>query len=169
MNSYKNVEEGKSWSAGVEPQLFAFNYIHETEDDWRDIHYRASIGLHVLNSCISDYSNDWKYIRVCLERIIEHSYTVIELNNEDEPTKIELKKEGEMLNVLITPNGITSKDQMPIYGWVRMKDAVSELYNGLMECAKAFPKDYVDGCPFTYDVVYQALKSEKIENYLKEE
>ena len=91
---------------------------------------------------------------------------MIELNNEDEPTKIELKKEGEMLNVLITPDGITSKDQMPIYGWVRMKDAVREIYNALMECAKAFPKEYVDGCPFTYDVVYQALKSEKIENYL---
>ena len=28
-------------------------------------------------------------------------------------------------------------------------------------------KDYVDGCPFTHDVVYQALKSEKIEKYLK--
>ena len=29
-----------------------------------------------------------------------------------------------------------------------------------------FPKDYVDGCPFTYDVVYEALRSEMIENYL---
>jgi hypothetical protein len=75
----------------------------------------------------------------------------------------------DMLDVLVTPDSITSKDQMPIYGWVRMKDAVRELYNGLMECAKAFPKEYVDGCPFTFDVVYDALKSEKIENYLKEE
>ena len=168
-DSYKNVEEGKSWNAGVEPQLFAFNYIHESEEDWHDIHYRVSLGLNVLDSCISDYSNDWKYIRVCLERIIDHSQTVIELNNEDKPTKIELKKDGEMLDVLVTPDGITSKDQMPIYGWVLMKDAVRELYNGLMECAKAFPKEYVDGCPYTYDVVYNSLKSEKIENYLKEE
>lgn len=169
MNSYKNVEEGRSWTAGVEPQLFAFNYIHESKDDWRDIHYRICIGQSVLNSCISDYSNDWKYIRSSLERIIDHSQTVIELNNEDEPTKIELKKNGDMLDVLVTPDSITSKDQLPIYGWVRMKDAVRELYNGLMECAKAFPKEYVDGCPFTFDVVYDALKSEKIENYLKEE
>ena len=167
--SYENVEKGESWTAGVEPQLFAFNYIHENADDWHDIHYRVSIGLHVLDSCISDYTNDWKYIRVCLERIIDHSRTVIELNNEDEPTKIELKKDGEMLDVLVTPDSFTSKDQMPIYGWVRMKDAVRELYNGLMECAKAFPKEYVDGCPYTYDVVYNSLKSEKIENYLKEE
>ena len=71
-----------------------------------------------------------------------------------------------MLDVLVTPNSFASKDQMPIYGWVRMKDAVRELYNGLMECAKAFPKEYVDGCPFTYDVVCNALKSEKIENYI---
>jgi hypothetical protein len=27
----------------------------------------------------------------------------------------------------------------------------------------------VDGCPFTYDVVLGAIKSEIIENYLKEE
>jgi hypothetical protein len=127
------------------------------------------MNLTILDSFISAYSNDWKYIRVCLERIIDHSMTVIELNNQDEPTKIELKKDGEMLDVLVTPDSFTSKDQMPIYGWVRMKDAVRELYNGLMECAKAFPKEYVDGCPFTFDVVYDALKSEKIENYLKEE
>ncbi len=169
MNSYKNVEEGRSWTADVEPQLFAFNYIHEDEHDWIDIHYRISIGLHVLDSYISEWSNDWKYIRVCLERIIDHSRTVIELNNEDEPTKIELKKDGDMLDVLVTPDSFTSKDQMPISGWVSMKDAVRELYNGLMECAKAFPKEYDDGNIFTYDVVYQALKSEKIENYLKEE
>ena len=167
-NSYKNVEEDKSWTAGIEPQLFAFNYIHENKNDWQNIHYRISIGLKVLDSHISDYSNDWKYIRVCLERIIDHSQTVIELNNEDEPTKIELKKDGEMLDVLVTPNSFASKDQMPIYGWVHMKDAVRELYYGLMECAKAFPKEYMDGCPFTYDVVYHALKSEKIENYLNE-
>ena len=165
-NSYKNVEEGKSWTAGIEPQLFAFNYIHENKDDWHDIHYRISLGLKVLDSCISDYSNDWKYIRVCLERIIDHSQTVIELNNEGEPTKIELKKDGEMLDVLVTPDSFTSKDQMPIYGWVNMKDAVRELYNGLMECAKAFPKDYVNSCPFTYDVVYNSLRSEKIEKYI---
>ena len=168
MNSYKNVEEGRSWTADVEPQLFAFNYIHEDEHDWIDIHYRISIGLHVLDSYISEWSNDWKYIRVCLERIIDHSRTVIELNYEDEPTKIELKKDGDMLDVLVTPNSFASKDQMPIYGWVRMKDAVRELYNGLVECAKAFPKEYVDGCPFTYDVVYNALKSEIIEKYLSE-
>ena len=168
-DSYKNVEEGKSWTACVEPQLFAFNYIHESADDWKEIHIRMSMNLAVLDGFISAYSNDWKYIHVCLERIIDHSRTVLELNCENEPTKIELKKDGDMLDVLVTPDGITSKDQMPIYGWVKMKDAVRELYYGLMECAKAFPKGYVDGCPFTYDVVYNALKSEKIENYLKEE
>ena len=168
-NSYKNVEEGRSWNAGVEPQLFAFNYIHEDENDWIDIHYRISLGLNVLDSYISNWRNDWKYIRECLERIIDHSQTVLELNYVDEPTKIELKKDGEMLDVLVTPDGITSKDQMPIYGWAQCKEVVRELYNGLMECAKAFPNEYVFGCPFTYDVVYNALKSDKIENYLKEE
>ena len=168
MNSYKNIEEGKSWSAGVEPRLFAFNYIHESKDDWKEIHFRISINLKILNSFISAYSNDWKYIRLSLERIINHSYTVIELNDQDQPTKIELKKDGEMLDVFVTPNSFASKDQMPIYGWVRMKDAVRELYYGLMECAKAFPQDYVDGCPFTREVVISALKSEKIEQYLLE-
>ena len=50
---------------------------------------------------------------------------------------------------------------------MRCKDAVKEIYYGLLECAKAFPKEYVDGCPYTYDVVYKAIKSEIIENYLE--
>ena len=49
------------------------------------------------------------------------------------------------------------------------KDVVRELYNGLSECAKAFPKEYIDGCPFTYEVVSNAIKSKKIEEYLREE
>ena len=57
---------------------------------------------------------------------------------------------------------------MPFSGWAREKDVVKELYEGLLECAKAFPKEYVDGCPFTYDVVYKEMKSGIIENYLKE-
>ena len=122
-----------------------------------------------MDTFISDYSNDWGYIRNCLERIVDHSRTVIELNCEEEPTKIELKKYGDMVNVIITPDSIASKDQMPFSGFVRCKDVVRELYQGLSECAKAFPKEYVDGCPFTYDVVYNAIKSKKIEEYLKEE
>ena len=50
-----------------------------------------------------------------------------------------------------------------------LKDVVRELYHGLLEMANAYPKEYVDGCPFTQDVVRRALKSEIIENYLKEE
>ena len=66
--------------------LFSFNYLHETKDDWKDIHYRICLGLTVLDTFISDYSNDWGYIRSCLERIVNHSRTVIELNYEKEPT-----------------------------------------------------------------------------------
>ena len=102
-----------------------------------------------------------------MERIIDHSHTAIELNNQDEPTKIELKKEGDMLDITVTPNTFASKDQNPFSGWARCKDVVKQLYGGLLECAKAFPNEYVDGCPFTHDVVYQALKSEIIEKYLK--
>ena len=57
---------------------------------------------------------------------------------------------------------------MPFSGFAKCKDVVRELYNGLLECAKAFPKEYVDGCPFTYEVVSNAIKSKKIEEYLKE-
>ena len=167
--SYENVEKDNPICEGLEPVLFSFNYIHETQDDWKDIHYRICLGLTVLDTFISDYSNDWGYIRSCLERIVNHSRTVIELNYEKEPTKIELKKYGDMVNVIVTPNSFVSKDQMPFSGFAKCKDVVRELYNGLLECAKAFPKDYVDGCPFTYDVVHNAIKSEIIENYLNEE
>jgi hypothetical protein len=44
-----------------------------------------------------------------------------------------------------------------------------EKYGGeYLEMANAYPTDYVDGCPFTRDVVQRALKSEIIENYLNE-
>jgi hypothetical protein len=69
----------------------------------------------------------------------------------------------------VIPNKYASKDQNPFSGWAREKDVVKELYEGLLECAKAFPKEYVDGCPFIYDVVYKEMKSEIIENYLDRE
>ena len=167
--SYRNIKENRHVHEGVEPVLFSFNYIHEDKDDWKDIHYRLCLGLEILDTFISDYSNDWGYIRTCLERIVNHSYTVIELNYEEDPTKIQLKRVGDMVDVIVTPNRFASKDQMPFSGYCRCKDVVRELYEGLLECAKAFPKEYVDGCPYTYDVVYRAINSEIIENYLKEE
>lgn len=165
-SAYRNVEEDNPVCEGMEPVPFSFNYIHEAKDDWMDIHYRICLGLTILDTFISDYSNDWGYIRACLERIVSHSRTVIELNYEDEPTKIELKKYGDMVNVIVTPNSFASKDQMPFSGFVKCKDAVRELYQGFLECAKAFPKEYVDGCPFTQDVVFKELRSETIESYL---
>lgn len=167
--SYENVEKDYPICEGLEPVLFSFNYIHETKDDWKDIHYRICLGLTILDTFISDYSNDWGYISSCLEKIVNHSRTVIELNYEKEPTKIELKKYGEMVNVIVTPNSFASKEQIPFSGFAKCKDVVREIYNGLLECAKAFPKDYMDGCPFTYNVVNNAIKSEIIENFLKEE
>ena len=167
--SYSNVKEEEPVCEGLEPVAFSFNYIHENKDDWKDVNYRICLGLKIFNSCMSYYSNDWGYIRHSLERIVNHSSTVIELYYDKEPAKIELKKYGDMMNVIVTPDSYASKDQMPLTGWVKCKDAVRELYCGLLECAKAFPKEYVDDCPFTYDVVYNEMKSEIIENYIKED
>lgn len=168
-SSYKNVVEGKPSFDGLEPLLFSFNYIHENKDDWKDVHFRICLGPKILDSTMTYYQNDWAYIRTRLERIVDHSRTAIELFDGDEPTTIDLRKEGEMLDIRVKPNRFASTDEIPFSGWARCKDVVKELYYGLLECAKAFPKDYVDGCPFTYDVVYGEMKSEKIENYLKEE
>ena len=167
-NSYKNASEGNPSFEGMEPLLFSFNYIHEDKNDWKEVHVRICLGLKVLDATMTDYQYDWGYIRKCLERIVNHSKTVIELFDGDEPTKIELKKAGDIMDIKVTPNKYASKDEVPFSGWARCKDVVKELYEGLLECAKAFPKDYVDGCPFTYDVVYKEMKSEIIENYLKE-
>lgn len=167
-NSYQNASEGNPSFEGMEPLLFSFNYIHEDKNDWKNVHVRICLGLKVLDALMTDYQNDWGYIRKCLERIVNHSKTFIELFDGDEPTKIELKRAGDMLDITVTPNKYASKDEIPFSGWARCKHVVKELYEGLLECAKAFPKDYVDGCPFTYDVVYKEMKSEIIENYLKE-
>ena len=166
--SYEQVEGDSLNIENLEPQLFAFNYLHNNEYDWKYIDYRISLGTMVLRDAIEDLSIEWSYIRTCLERIVNHPRTVIELGEDDEPTKIELKKVGEMLDITVTPNSQVSKECLPFNGFARCKDVVSELYNGLLEMANAYPQEYLDGCPFTHDVVQRALKSEIIENYLNE-
>ena len=89
-NSYKNASEGNPSFEGMEPLLFSFNYIHEDKNDWKDLHFRVCLGPKILDATMTDYQNDWGYIRKCLERIVNHSETVIELFDGDEPTKIEL-------------------------------------------------------------------------------
>ena len=166
--SYKNVEGAKLNIEAMEPELFAFNYIHDRKTDDLLISYRISLGNMYLESSIFDMSLDWNYVRTSLEKIVNHSHTVIELGNEEEVTKIELKKVGDMLDIEVMPNRKASKDGFPFNGHAKCKDVVCELYHGLFEMANAYPKEYVDGYPFTYEVVSRALKSEIIENYLDE-
>ena len=166
--SYKNVEGAKLNIEALEPELFAFNYIHDRKDDELLISYRISLGNMYLESSIFDMSLDWNYVRTSLEKIVNHSHTVLELGVKEETTKIELKKVGDMLDIEVMPNRQASKDGFPFNGHARCKDVVRELYYGLLEMANAYPKEYVDGYPFTCEVVSRALKSEIIENYLNE-
>ena len=166
--SYKNVEGDSLNIENLEPQLFAFNYLHNDSNDWKCIDYRISLGTMIMTDSIENLGIEWSYLRVCLERIVKHPVTVIELGEDEDPTKIELKKVGDMMDITVTPNSGVSKECLPFNGFARCKDVVSELYNGLQEMANAYPTDYVDGCPFTRDVVRRALKSEIIENYLNE-
>lgn len=166
--AYKNVEGDSLNIDNLEPQLFAFNYLHNDSNDWKCIDYRISLGTMYMESSIKDLSIEWSYIRVCLERIVNHPRTVIELGEDEDPTKIELKNVGDMMDITVTPNSHVSKECLPFNGFARCKDVVRELYNGLMEMTNAYPTEYVDGCPFTRDVVRRAIKSELIENYLNE-
>ena len=166
--SYKNVEGAKLNIEAMEPELFAFNYIHDRKTDDLLISYRISLGNMYLESSIFDMSLDWNYVRTSLEKIVNHSHTVLELGVKEETTKIELKKVGDMLDIEVMPNRQASKDGFPFNGHARCKDVVRELYYGLLEMANAYPKEYVDGYPFTCEVVSRALKSELIENYLNE-
>ena len=166
--SYKNVEGDSLNIENLEPQLFAFNYLHNDSNDWKCINYRISLGTMIMTDSIENLGIEWSYLRVCLERIVKHPVTVIELGEDEDPTKIELKKVGDMMDITVTPNSQVSKESLPFNGFARCKDVVRELYNGLLEMANAYPQEYVDGCPFTHDVVQRALKSEIIENYLYE-
>ena len=166
--AYKDVEGDCLNIENLEPQLFAFNYLHHDSNDWKCIDYRISLGTMIMTDSIENLGIEWSYIRTCLERIVNHPRTVIELGEDEEPTKIELKKVGDMMDITVTPNSQVSKDRLPFSGFARCKDVVRELYNGLLEMANAYPTDYVDGCPFTRDVVQRAHKSEIIESYLKE-
>ena len=166
--AYKDVEGDSLNIENLEPQLFAFNYLHHDSNDWKCIDYRISLGTMIMTDSIENLGIEWSYIRTCLERIVNHPRTVIELGEEEEPAKIELKKVGDMMDITVTPNSQVSKECLPFNGFARCKDVVRELYNGLLEMANAYPIDYVNGCPFTRDVVRRALKSEKIEYYLNE-
>ena len=166
--AYKDVEGDSLNIENLEPQLFAFNYLHHDSNDWKCIDYRISLGTMIMTDSIENLGIEWSYIRTCLERIVNHPRTVIELGEEEEPAKIELKKVGDMMDITVTPNSQVSKECLPFNGFARGKDVVRKLYNGLLEMANAYPIDYVNGCPFTRDVVRRALKSEKIEYYLNE-
>ena len=166
--SYKNVEGDSLNIENLEPQLFAFKYLHNDSNDWNCINYRISLGTMIMTDSIENLGIEWSYLRVCLERIVKHPVTVIELGEDEDPTKIELKKVGDMMDLTVTPNSRISKESLPFNGFARCKDVVREIYNGLLEMANAYPQEYVDGCPFTRDVVRRALKSEIIEKYLKE-
>jgi hypothetical protein len=166
--SYKNVEGDSLNIENLEPQLFAFNYLHNDSNDWKCIDYRISLGTMIMTDSIENLGIEWSYLRVCLERIVKHPVTVIELGEDEDPTKIELKKVGDMMDITVTPNSRISKESLLFNGFARCKDVVREIYNGLLEMANAYPQEYVDGCPFIRDVVRRALKSEIIENYLNE-
>jgi hypothetical protein len=86
----------------------------------------------------------------------------------NQPAEKKVLKVGDMLDIEITPNRQGCKDGFPFNGHARCKDVVRELYYGLWEMANAYPKEYVDGCPYTCEVVSRALKSEIIENFLNE-
>ena len=167
--AYKDVGGDRLNIENLEPQLFAFNYLHNDSNDWKCIDYRISLGTMIMTDSIEDLGIEWSYIRTCLERIVNHPRSVIELGEDEEPAKIELKKVGDMMDITVTPSSQVSKDRLPFTGFARCKDVVRELYNGLLEIANAYPTEYVDGCPFTRDVVHRALKSEIIEKHLKEE
>ncbi len=166
--SYDQVDGDRLNIENLEPQMFAFNYLHNNSNDWKSIEYRISLGTMYLVDTISDLSIEWSYIRTNLERIVKHPRTVIELGEQEFPTKIELKKAGTMVDIMVTPGKTISKECLPFIGIARCKDVVRELYNGLLEMSNAYPIEYVDGCPFTREVVQRALKSEIIENYLNE-
>ena len=167
--AYKDVGGDRLNIENLEPQLFAFNYLHNDSNDWKCIDYRISLGTMIMTDSIENLGIEWSYIRTCLERIVNHPRSVIELGEDEEPAKIELKKVGDMMDITVTPSSQVSKDRLPFTGFARCKDVVRELYNGLLEIANAYPTEYVDGCPFTRDVVHRALKSEIIEKHLKEE
>ena len=169
-NSYMNVGEDRPVIEGVEPQLFAFNYLHQSKDDWKGIGFRISLGLLYYESSITDLSIDWGYVRKSLERIVEHSHTVIELGMKDDADRIELKKVGELLDITVMPDKEAEGNGVHQFqGFAQCNDVVRELYYGLLEMANAYPEGYMDGCPFTQGVVSRELKSTIIENYLNEE
>lgn len=154
---------------------------------WMDVKYQIQVGDNIWESWISEWSTDWDMIRHDLEHLIWHKETEILLCNEDEPTRIILRKESalestvavgpgiaynweRLIRIEIVPdNYIEGYDEgtKPFVGYARLLDVIKALYSGLQTLATAYPEENEDYPEFTKDNVSRKLTSPMMEEYIE--
>ncbi len=155
-----------------------------SKSGWLDVSYQICLGSHKLKSYISEWSTDWDMIRHDMEHLVYHNNTIIELNYEDEPTRIVLhrfevldrfleKQFGtgfawvKLMKIEIFLNEFEKKS-VPFAGFAYYADAISNLYHGLLSLAEAYPETNVQNREMTKSNVHAKLTSPLLENHIKQ-
>lgn len=154
---------------------------------WMDVKYQIQVGENIWESWISEWSTDWDMIRHDMEHLIWHKETEILLFNEDEPTRIILRKESALESTVEVGDGIAynwkrlirievvpdnyieeyDTGMRPFVGYAGQIDVIKALYSGLQSLASAYPEENEDDADFTRQNVSRKLTSPMLEVYIE--
>lgn len=148
-----------------------------------DIPYSLALGDNVLGSFLSEWSNDFEYIRHTLEDITFFPVREarVELNDEESPVIIDIKKcrllrwkdekaqgaasaNDDFLHIHITPDEFAKVPE--IDGYCKPKDFIKRLYDGLLWMTRHCN---IENWEISAVDAYKKMKSGIIEGYLKDE
>lgn len=151
-----------------------------------DINFIARIGNRTIESCISDWSTDLDYIRHQMEGLVfGYKSGEIEINFEDEPTKIRFIKRNvltntkkvdggttfqykDLLQVQILPNTFTKTPA--VVGFCEPMPTIRAMYESLLQLGRILAAaDIETVSDWNYSSgmnIYNTLKSGIVEAYL---
>lgn len=184
--NYKRLEEFKL----VDKLCFKCVQPEEVLNDsleWMDVKYQIRVGENIWESWISEWSTDWDMIWHDMEHLIWHKETEILLFNEDEPTRIILRKESALESAVEVGDGIAynwkrlirievvpdnyieeyDTGMRPFVGYAGQIDVIRALYSGLQSLASAYPEENEDDADFTRQNVSRKLTSPMLEEYIE--
>ena len=145
------------------------------------VKYRIGIGDDCVETTLSDYDNDFDYVRHCLENacIFAGSWDAsVRLNFDMSPNTIRMKRchvfdlnripcYMDKMRVEIELNEFQEREK--IIGFCEIKQVISTLYFGLLQIANSIPRD-ADYDTWELDrlVMYNKFKSLIIEDFLND-
>lgn len=150
-----------------------------------DIPYKIDLGVPIIESYLSDWTTDLELIRHSIEHYVFTGETKIELNFEDSPTEIMLKRIRALektvdvgpgtayywkkyASVIVTPNSFL-KGIDSLFGFCEEKQVIKEIYEALLNVGRTgykYEKGYDDAWGCSPMVFYNKIKSPIIEDFI---